>query len=206
MQVLVLGAGGHAKVVADVIECSGLVVAGFLDDDPAAMGTLRLGLPVLGAIADYGRFAAEGTIIAIGSNRTRKAIYEQFDGDARPRWVTVAHPSSVVARSARLGEGTVIMANGVINPDTEIGDHVIVNSGATVDHDCRIGSFSHIAPGAHLAGGVTLGEGVLIGIGASVAPGCVIGDWAIVGAGATVVNNIPERVTAVGTPARWSKG
>ncbi|MCA9903559.1 MAG: acetyltransferase [Anaerolineae bacterium] len=205
MRVLILGAGGHAKVVADTIETSGHVVVGFLDDDPGLWGKQRLGLPVLGSIAEYADFAADGTIVAIGSNQTRKEICGKLEPPAHPRWVNALHPHAILARSARLGVGDAILTAAVVNADTEIGDHVIINTGATVDHDCRLSSFAHIGPGAHLAGGVVVGRGVLIGIGASVAPGCVIGDWAIIGAGATVIHDIPDRVVATGTPARWKE-
>jgi len=203
MRVLILGAGGHAKVVADILEISGHVVVGFLDDDPTLWETQRLGLPVLGSIAQYADFASEGAIVAIGSNPTRKEICGQLENSAHPHWVNALHPSAILARSARLGIGVAIMPTAVVNADAVIGDHVIINTGATVDHDCQLASYSHVAPGAHLAGEVVVGQGVLIGIGATVAPGCVIGDWTTIGAGATVIHNIPDHVVATGTPARW---
>lgn len=201
--VLVIGAGGHAKVVADILACQGEIVIGFLDDNPDSWGTRRLGLPVLGGIDLFDSHSPGGLVMGIGDNMARQRIVGRLGTAANGLWRSAIHPRSTVASSVRVGSGVVVAAGAVVNPDSVLGDHVIVNTGATVDHDCMIGNYVHIAPGVHMSGGVQVGLGVLIGVGASVAPGKTIGDWAVVGAGAVVVRDVPGRVTAKGVPARW---
>ena len=193
--VIVLGAGGHAKVVISTLRAAGYRVVGLYDDDPAKWHTRLAGVEVLGPIDD----AASVAVIGIGHNPTRRAIAERA---CRVTWLTVVHPAACVDPTVRLGAGTVVFAGAVIQPDALLGDHCIVNTAATVDHDCVLGAFCHIAPGAHLAGSVTLGEGAFLGIGSAVVPGIRIGAWTTVGAGAVVIADLPDRVTAVGVPAR----
>lgn len=200
--VLILGAGGHAKVVADILRCRGTTVLGFLDDDPATWGTARLELPVLGGIATYRERMPGGLILGIGDIAARVALVERLGTDARTLWCNAIHPHATVARSVRLGRGVAVVARAVVNPDAILGDHSIVNTGATVDHDCAIGEHAHIGPGAHLGGGVHIGRGAFIGIGASVTPGLTIGDGAVVGAGAVVVADVPPHAMVKGVPAR----
>jgi sugar O-acyltransferase (sialic acid O-acetyltransferase NeuD family) len=201
--VLVLGAGGHGKVVADVMLCAGVPVLGFLDDNPAMWGTSVLGLPVLGAIDTYPDYRPGGLVLGIGANRVRKAIAERLGQTADVPWSTAIHPGATVASSVRIGSGVVIVAGAVVNVDSVLGDHVIVNTAATVDHDCVIGSYAHLAPGTNLAGGVAIGDGTLVGVGAAVIPLVSIGRWTTIGAGAVVTEDIPDDVTAKGIPARW---
>jgi sugar O-acyltransferase (sialic acid O-acetyltransferase NeuD family) len=201
--ILVLGAGGHGKVVADILQTGNAEVIGFLDDDPMRWNTVVFDLPVLGGIDQYAEYRPDGLIFGIGSNQVRKAIAERLGQTAIPLWRSAIHPSATVARSVRLGHGVVVCAHAVINPDAEIGDHGIINTAATIDHDCKLGYYVHLAPGTHLAGNVVIGEGVLMGIGSQAIPSTEIGAWAVVGAGATVIYSIPESVTAKGTPARW---
>ena len=206
MDILILGAGGHGKVVADIFTTQGVRVAGFLDDDPEMWGRSVAGLPVLGAIGRFPEFAPGPMVLGIGANRVRRQLVETLGQEVEPRWCNAIHPTATVARSATLGRGVVVAAHVVVNPDALIGDHVILNTGATIDHDCTIARYSHIAPGVHLGGGVTIGEGVLVGIGATVIPFRTVGEWAVVGAGAVVVRDIPGHVTAKGVPARWHAG
>lgn len=203
MSVLVLGAGGHSKVVADILLCIGAKVLGFLDDDPRTWGQRRLGLPVLGAISTYAEYEPDGLAMGLGHNHVRQGIAIRLDDAAKGLWINAIHPRTTLAASVQIGKGVVLAAGAIVNPDTIIGDYAIVNTGATVDHDCFIGDYAHIAPGVHMSGGVSIGEGTLIGVGASIAPGCSVGKWAVVGAGAVVVRNIPDGVTAKGVPARW---
>ncbi|MGI8688070.1 MAG: acetyltransferase [Thermomicrobiales bacterium] len=200
--VLILGAGGHAKVVADILCCQGTPVLGFLDDNPATWGAARLGLPVLGGIATYREYMPSGLILGIGDIATRKAVVERLGACARDLWCNAIHPHATVAHSVRLGRGVAVMARGVVNPDAILGDHSVVNTGATVDHDGVIGAHAHIGPGAHLAGGIRVGTGALIGVGANITPWLTIGDGAVIGAGSVVVDDVPAHVTVKGIPAR----
>lgn len=201
--VIILGAGGHAKVVVDILVSSRAELLGFLDDNPTIWNTKVLGFPVLGKISDSSNHESSRLIVGIGDNLRRREIVERLGAFADGRWQSAIHPSAVVAASAHIGVGSVVMAGAVINPDAVIGNHAIINTGATVDHDCQIGDYVHVAPGVHLAGGVLVGENTLIGIGAAVIPYRSIGASAVIGAGAVVVDDIPDRVTAMGVPARW---
>ena len=203
---LIVGAGGHARVVADILLCRGLPVLGYVDDDPASWGSVRLGLPVLGSVEAWAEHAPGGLVMGIGDNAARRAVVGRLGERAGELWRSAVHPDATVAASARLGRGVVIAARAVVNPDALIGDHAIINTGATVDHDCRLGAYCHVAPGANLAGGVEVGEGALIGVGAAVIPYLSVGRWATVGAGAVVVRDVPDGVTATGAPARWRDG
>lgn len=202
-RILIIGCGGHGKVVADILQQRGAHVYGFLDDDPTTWGLTRLGVPVLGSLATLSLHAPDGVVLGIGLNRIRQQMVERFGTQADPLWYNAIHPRAVVAPSARLGRGVVVAASAVINPDAVIGDHVIINTGACVDHDCVIESYAHVAPGAHLAGGVRVAKGALVGAGATIAPARSIGAWATVGVGAAVVQNVPADVVAKGVPARW---
>lgn len=200
---LVVGAGGHAKVVIDAARRSGCWnVLGLLDDEPTWWGRSVLGVQVLGPVSEFAALRNDAwVVVAIGSNATRSRIQGLLAQSGVP-FATVVHPASVIADSAILGAGCVVMAGAVINPDAVLGEGVILNTAATIDHDCRIGSFAHIAPGAHLCGGVQVGELALMGVGASVLPGGGIGAAATVGAGAVVVRKVRDGATVVGVPAR----
>ena len=196
--VVVLGAGGHAKVVIATLQAAGQTVSAVLDDNPRLWGQSLLGVRVAGPISSIdGRRCR--AVIAIGDNVLRRRIAEQWP---RINWLTVIHPSSVVHASVLLGPGTVICAGAVIQPDARIGSHTIINTSASVDHDSIVGDHVHVAPGARLAGQVRVDAGTLIGIGACVTPGIRIGAHSIVGAGSAVVNDLPDHIIAYGTPAR----
>lgn len=203
-RILIIGCGGHGKVVADILQQQGAQVYGFLDDDPATWGHTRLGVPVLGSLATLSLHAPDGVVLGIGLNRIRQQVVERLGAQAGSLWYNAIHPRAIVAPSARLGRGVVVAASAVINPDAVVGDHAIVNTGASVDHDCVVESYAHVAPGAHLAGGVSVATGALVGAGATVAPARSVGAWATVGVGAAVVHNVPAGVVAKGVPARWS--
>lgn len=195
---IVIGAGGHAKVVISTLEAAGHKVAGIYDDDRAKWGTEILGVPVHGGLAELGIELLGKAVIAIGDNAARAIVARQFEG---ADWVTVVHPAAYVHPSASLGQGTVVFAGAVVQPCANVGAHVIVNTGATIDHDCMIDDFVHIAPGTNLAGGVKIGRGAFLGIGSAVIPYRSIGEWSTVGAGAVVITDLPAGVTAVGVPA-----
>ncbi|WP_025229406.1 acetyltransferase [Fimbriimonas ginsengisoli] len=196
--VVLLGAGGHAKVVVAACLAQGVPVLALVSDDPKSHGTTVMGIEVVEEGDLIARFPEAAFAIAIGNNRVRKQISERLDLP----WATIMHPSVIVEPGAAIGEGTVVLAGAIVQPDAIIGRHVILNTGCSVDHDARVGDFSHVAPRAALAGGVILGEGVLFGCGACTTPYIEVGDWASIGAGAAVVDKIAMGTTAVGVPAR----
>lgn len=203
MRLLIVGAGGHARVIAEIAmrQFPEADIA-FLDD--GVTGEVD-DLPVLGRLDDLPRYASEPNlqvVIGIGENRLRKVLAERNRTLERVAFATVVDPSAVISQRAELGAGTVVMPKVVANTGTRVGRHVILNTACSVDHDCVIGDFAHISPGAHLAGAVTVGEGAQVGVGASVIPGVRIGAWSVVGAGSVVVRDIPDGVVAYGVPAR----
>lgn len=199
--IYVIGAGGHAKVVVDALLAAGVAFdrIAVSDNNPALEGTSMLGrsvrTPAVRTEMRDGYFH-----VAIGNAQVRALLHEQLIAlGARP--VSVVHPASIVAPSARVGEGVFIAARAIIGPDASLACAVIVNHGAVVDHDCQVGEFSHIAPNATLAGAVHVGAGVLVGAGANILPGMRIDDNAVVGAGAVVNRNVMGGHTCVGVPA-----
>jgi UDP-perosamine 4-acetyltransferase len=207
MDVLIIGAGGHGKVVLDILRAAGTDrPVGFLDADPALNGSTINGLPVLGQInlLPKLRQKARGAIVAIGDNRARARV-----GDivSQQGWelVNAIHPRATVSATARLGKNVVVAAGAVVATDTELADHVIINTSAVVDHECRIGRAAHICPAAALAGRVTVGEMAFIGLGSRIIQCLTIGANAIIGAGAVVIEDVTELVTVVGVPARMIK-
>ena len=194
--IIILGAGGHAKVIADIVLSRGEKLIGFLDDN--ASGEV-LGYPILGKIADSTRYAESCSfIIGIGSNETRKRIAETY----KLNWHTAAHPRAVIARDVHIGEGTVVMAGAVINPSSVIGRHCIINTSAVVEHDNNIGDYTHISPHATLCGTVSVGERTHIGAGATVKNNISICSGCVIGAGAVVVKDVAISGTYIGVPAK----
>lgn len=197
--VVIIGASGHGKVIADIIEKSGDVVVGFLDDDTTLPETF-LGYPVLGTVDEYRNLLQYQFVIAIGNAAIRERIMKQMD--IQVEWYTAIHPSAIIGRDVAIGEGTVIMAGAVINPYTTLGKGVIVNTCASVDHDNVIEDYAHISVGSHLAGTVHVGARTWIGIGATVSNNVSICEDCMIGAGAVVVKDIEEAGTYVGVPIR----
>lgn len=196
-KVIVIGAGGHGRVIADIIDLSGDVVLGFLDDkEPEHV----LNISYLGKIIDLIKYQQETFfIVAIGDNHTRKQIMEAYDLN----WYTAIHPSAVIAPDVEIAEGSAIMANAVINTGSKIGKGVIVNTAATVDHDNVLANYVHISPGAHLGGTVNIGSETWIGIGAVVSNNINICGECVVGAGALVIHPIMLKGVYIGVPARF---
>jgi len=204
-KLVVFGAGGHAKVVIDIIEQQGVhEIAGLLDDDTRQLGKSFFGYPVLGTRADLASLKTTQlchAIVTIGDNADRAAVAAYLEKHGW-RFASAIHPRASIGRGVEIGAGSVIMAGCVVNADASLGCQVIVNTGATVDHDCRIEDAVHIAPGCHLCGGVRVGKGSLIGAGATVIPGVNIGRNVIVGAGSTVIRDVADAATVSGSPAR----
>ncbi len=201
-QVIIIGAGGHGKVVADIIEKSGDKVYGFLDDNLTAKEFC--GFPVLGSVCEYKKYADNAQfVIAIGNADVRHDITQKL---GKAKIYTAIHPAAVISEIATaVGEGTVIMANAVVNPSAHIGKHCIINTSAVVEHDNYIGDFSHISVGAKLGGTVAIGAHTWVGIGATVSNNVTVCDHCVIGAGAVVIHNIKESGTYVGVPARKIK-
>lgn len=201
-RVAIIGAGGHAKVVADAILASGMArPIGFFDDDPDLSGRSHFGLPVLGTTDRWKHHTLDMVAMGIGDNKARARQFEALKRAGVPI-VTVLHPRATIGTGVSIGEGSVVFAQVVVNADAVVGENCILNTACTVDHDCVVEANAHLAPGTHLAGDVRVGTGAFLGIGAAVLPGRLIGEWAVVGAGAVVVRNVFPRQTIRGVPAR----
>ena len=200
--VIVIGGGGHAKVVVSTLLDAKMKVQAIYDDNPAKWGTDLCGVSVIGPVSQVDRLSERKAVLAIGDNRTRSAVAGRFQN---LNWITLVHPRAIVHSSASIGKGSVVFAGAVVQPDVVVGDHCIINSNATVDHDCRIYDYAHVGPGACLAGEVSVREGAFLGAGVVAIVGTNIGEWSIVGAGGVVSRDIPGNVTAVGIPARVIK-
>ena len=207
MNVIIIGAGGHGQVVADIFLATHRASPsiyrpiGYLDDNPAFQGRRFLGLPVLGTVSNLTNIPHDAVIVAIGRNAIRYTVMQQL-AEQGETLVTAIHPTAIVGTQVEIGIGTVLSAGVIVNPGTNIGNGVILNTGCTVDHHNRIDNYAHIAPGVHIGGDVEIGEGTLVGIGATVMPQRQVGAWSVIGAGAVVCQNIPNNSTAVGIPAR----
>ena len=200
--VLVLGAGGHAKVVIDSLRAAGRRVAGVLDAD--ATPRTVAGAKVIGSDDALERLRGEGlehAFVALGGNALRARLGARLR-ELGFTLVNAVHPSAVLSPSVALGAGVAVMAGACLNADTRIGDLAIVNTGATVDHDNDLGEACHVAPRCGLAGNVTVGDRAFLGVGCCAIPGVTIGCDAQVGAGGVIVRDIPAGVLAMGVPAR----
>ena len=194
---VIIGSGGHAKVVVSTARALGIEVLAALDDDKTRQGQQVLGVPITGPSHDFANYPDCRFVLAFGSNPGRKNVSAGLDLD----WATLVHPRATVCPTARLGEGTVVFAGAVVQAEASIGRHCILNTGCSVDHDSVLGDFVHIGPGARLCGGVQVGEGSLVGVGACARPGAKIGQWCTVGAGAAVVTDLADNGTYGGVPA-----
>lgn len=198
--IVVFGAGGHGKVVADLLLAQEAPLAGFLDD-ARPPGTLVLGLPVLGTAAWLREHPGARVALGIGDNAARADVAAACK-EAGAELVIAVHPRAVVAGSARIGEGSVVMALAVINPDANIERGAILNTGCIVEHDCEIGEFAHVSPNAVMGGGCRIGALAHVGIGATMLPGTTVGERAIVGGGAVVSRDVARGDIVKGVPAR----
>lgn len=200
--VVIIGGGGHAKVVIESLRASGHTVAAIVDADPTPREVL--GVPVVGDDLKLPELKEQGLsrlFVAIGDNRLREKLGRKAQGLGFTL-VNAIHPSAVISPSAKLGQGVAVMAGVTINADAEVGDLAIINTGAVVDHDGRLGMACHLGPASALAGGVTVGDRAFLGVGARAIPGVTIGVDTTVGAGGVVVRDLPDGVLAIGVPAK----
>lgn len=207
MKVVIIGHGGHGKVVQDLLKAfPEHQFLGVLDDRYEYIEN-REGVlcgPISYADRLLQHFYDIRFINAIGNNQIRKRIVERMDVP-EDLYLTLIHPTAFVSTTAVIGDGTVIMPHATVNAEATIQNHVIVNTGAIVEHDCRVESFAHLSPHATLTGAAIVEKGVHIGSNATLLPGVRVSEWAIIGAGATVISPIPPFSTAVGVPAKVIK-
>lgn len=205
-KLVIWGASGHAKVVADIIRLTGeYEIVGFLDNiNPERYGMDFYGSRILGGEDQLEQLLDRGIdniILGFGDCAARLRLSELVISRGF-KLVSAIHPSSIIASDVRILPGTVVAAGAVINTASRIGANVIINTAASVDHDCEIADGAHICPGVHLAGNVKVGKGAWVGIGACVINRVSIGSGAYIGAGAVVVDDIPDHVVAYGNPAK----
>lgn len=196
-KLVIVGASGHGKVIADIAKLNGYDNIVFLDDDETVKECA--GYPVVGVSCAFSQVERD-VVIAIGNAKIRNRLQEQYESHGF-YLVTLIHPNATVADTAEIGAGSVVMAGAVINPYAKIGRGCIVNTCASVDHDCAVEDFVHVAVGAHLCGTVNVGAYTWIGAGATVSNNISICSECMIGAGAVVVKDIEEKGTYVGVPA-----
>jgi UDP-N-acetylbacillosamine N-acetyltransferase len=204
-KIFVYGASGHGKVVGDILlACENPAFVGFIDDRADLRDRRVLGLPVLGDghwLQEQVRVTRIGVVLGVGDNIIRRKLAERCISWGT-ELISLVHPTAAVSKSARLGRGTVVMAQAAINADAKIGAGAIVNTSAVVEHDVEIGDFANVSPNAVMGGASRLGDLSHLCIGASAIPCVSIGANTIVGAGSVVVRDIPDGVVAFGVPAR----
>lgn len=207
--VIVIGAGGHAKVVVDALLAVQALLVGITDADRNKKGERLMGISVLGGddvLADYPPETVD-LVLGVGSVRVsnhRQTLFEKLKA-AGYRFRTVVHPSAVVSSQVLLGEGCQVMAGAVIQADATLGANVLVNTRVAVDHDCRIGDHVHLGPGSVLCAGVDVGTGAHLGSGSTILQGVRIGRAVQVGAGALIIRHCADGTCHVGVPARERK-
>lgn len=202
MEIILIGDSGHAKVIRDCVHSSGDKVIAMLDDK---YKEVSIQSDVIKGPIEYVHSLLEQNnskvVIAIGNNIIRKEIVKRLSlSDSN--YATILHKKVIVSDSSQIDVGTVVMPGVTINADCQIGKHCIINSNAVVEHDCIINEYAHISPNCTLTGGVQIGQGVHLGASSTVIPLKSVGNWTKVGAGAVVVNDLPDKCTAVGAPAK----
>lgn len=195
--VILIGGGGHAKVIIDCIRTAGDKVIGILDDN-LPVGRIISGTSVLGPVSQWADYSENKFFLAIGNNAVRKKL----DSVMHANWYTAIHPSAVVSPQAKIGSGTVIMPGAIVNSDAVIGKHCIINSGAIIEHDNILGDYVHISPRAALGGTVRIGEKTHVGIGAIIKNNITVCEDCTLGAGSVTVKNVEVPGTYVGVPIR----
>jgi len=198
IKVILYGASGHGKVIADLLMAAHYEVVAFFDDNPKEEKLLSIPVYHSSKLEEY---IETGMILSIGNNKIRKKIAAA----GTKAFLKGIHPTAILSPIHQIGEGSVIMAGVIVNPQVTIGKHCIINTGAIVEHDCFIDDFAHLSPGVSLAGNVTIGEGTHVGIGATVIQGIKIGKWATIGAGTVVIRDVPDYAVVVGVPGKIIK-
>jgi len=210
IKVVGVGAGGHAKILVELLQQTGeYELVGFTDAQRERWGTKFKGHPVLGADETLAELLAKGVraaFIGVGAvtsdgTRLRARLFRQAV-DLGFEMPILIHPRSVVSSSATIGAGSVVMAGAVVSADVRVGENVVIYSGTLIEHDSVIEDHVHMSPGVHIAGGVHIKEGSFIGIGATIIQGVHVGRWTTIGAGAVVLKDLPDNIVAVGVPAR----
>ncbi|MCP4701449.1 MAG: acetyltransferase [Gammaproteobacteria bacterium] len=203
---IIVGAGGHAKVLIDTLLAAGCVnILGITDREPAKSGTNILSIPVIGTDEVINQYAPANVLLvnglgSIGAGDKRMQIFKRFKARGYC-FAKVIHPSTLLASETVIGEGAQILAGAIVQTGCKLGDNVILNTRVAIDHDCIIGSHVHIAPGAVLSGEINVGENAHIGTGAVIIQGVNIGAGSVVGGGAAVIRDVSANTTAVGVPA-----
>ena len=202
-KVVLIGGGGHCKVVIDNLKLNDIDIIGILDDDPAAPGKEVMGYKIIGRIDQLSSYRGEVdyAVIAVTDPMTRKVLDKKCS-EAGIEQIGFIHPEAVISPSSRISEKAQVCAGAIINPEAELKDQAIVNTGAVVDHDCIVGEYCHIAPGVRLMGNVRVGQLSMIGASATVLQNLTIGSRSVVGAGALVVKDVDEDSRYLGVPAR----
>jgi len=204
--VIIVGGGGHGRVLADILRLQDTEVLGYTDPTPSGSGLELLGIRYLGDDGTIDGFSQDqiklvNAIGSVGNTDKRRAVFNCFK-EKGYSFATLVHPSAIVSSDTLQSEGLQVMAGAVVQAGTTIEANVLINTRATVDHDCRIGAHSHIASGAILSGGVTLGEGVHVGCGATIIQGIHVHGRTVIGAGALVLQSVRVECTVVGVPAK----
>ena len=202
--IVVVGGGGHAKVVIEILRAMGAPVLGFTDPDPAAgADSLALRLGADDALAELGARGFRRVFVALGENSVRVGIGARLLGEGF-ELPNAVHPRATLSPTVQLGRGVAVMAGAVLNADTRVGDFAIVNTGATVDHDCCLGEGCHVAPGCHLSGYIHVGQEALLGVGSVIDHDrpMTIGRRAVLGSGTVAIRDVPEGAVVAGSPAR----
>lgn len=197
-KMLLYGAGGHAKVILECLDALGVEVIGLFDDNPSVIDFFNLKV-----FHGYKKSIHPDIelIVSVGNNRIRAKLVSMINHS----FGQLIHTSAQISKWAKIGCGSVVFQNSVIQPSAEIGKHCIVNTSSVVEHDCILQNFVHISPHTTLSGGVNVGEGTHVGAGAIVIPGITVGKWVTIGAGAVVIKDVPAFAIVVGNPAKIIK-
>lgn len=204
--VVIIGASGHGKVIADIVLKSGDNLIGFLDDNMDIQNKeIFKEKKVIGVVKDCEKIQRDNSkyffVIGIGNNYIRKEMFEKY----KLNYYTAIHPNAVISNQVEIGKGTVVMANVVINADSSIGENCIINTGSIIEHDNKIDNNVHISPNSTLCGTVKVGELTHIGASVTVKNNTIICGNCIIGAGAVIVKNIEKKGTYLGMPAKIIK-